>query len=92
MAKELTYGTGEQHQLAVPGIPDDEPVFVVRAADLTSSELLRVYGLMCGQAGASQAHIDSVAAARDQFRAWAETHETEICVPGAHDAQGVPGA
>lgn len=78
-ANENKYG-----QVEIPGIPPDEPIFILRAKDWVSKRLLEVYREMCAQAGSPQEHLDGVQAAWDRFHHWRETNDDKIQVPGTN--------
>ena len=59
-------------------IPEDEPVFLLRAQDVTAPTVVRVWADLAEKAGAA---TDIVAAARaqvEEMRKWQQTHEAKI--------------
>ncbi len=62
MAKDAKYG-----QLEIPGIPADEPVFVLRAQDAFAGAMIRSYRELRHSAGAIP---DSVNLSIGRFDAW----------------------
>ena len=83
MATSSKYG---QVTLEQGGVPDDEPVFVVRAKDATAVELLSYYWLLCQQYGASQAQLDAIRAESQRLMAWQRAHRDEVKVPDSGPA------
>lgn len=73
MAFEAKYG-----QLDIPGIPEHEPVFVLRAQDVCAPEAIEHYRQLCGQAGSPQAHLDGIADARLNFVVWQNDHPVHV--------------
>jgi len=63
-------------------IPDDEPVFVLRARDWLSLVTLREYVTLCEEDGCSQAHLQRVRAAIVQFMRWSRQHPELLKRPG----------
>lgn len=56
-------------------IPDDEPVFLIRAQDLCSSFVLLSYAKKAEDLGAKDNIIDSVLRQADRMIEWQSTHK-----------------
>jgi hypothetical protein len=65
MAIDLKYG-----HVTIPGIPDDEPVFILRAQDKFAEETVRYYGSAAAGHGQPMKWAKRVDAARDAIAAW----------------------
>lgn len=65
MARDLKYGL-----IHIPGIPDDEPVFVIRGKDLLSGTIVDEYGLMAEKAGSPQESVERVREAATILHLW----------------------
>jgi hypothetical protein len=62
-------------------IPDDEPVFVIRARDVTAVPAIRAYAQACAGAGAAPAHLDGVHAAARAAYAWQQENPGLVKLP-----------
>lgn len=62
-------------------IPDDEPVFVIRAADALACPLLSAYYSLCGKNGAAVTHLATAEAEYARFADWQELHPERVKVP-----------
>lgn len=58
-------------------IPDDEPVFILRARDCHAAETLEAYQLAVGK-DCSLEHFESVGERIIAFKAWALTHPVRL--------------
>jgi hypothetical protein len=78
MAQENKYGkiTTERGS-----IPEDEPVFLLRAQDVAALPTLGDYLENCRAAGASQAHMDGISSAIHRFHDWQESHTAKVPGP-----------
>lgn len=65
MANALKYG-----QVDISGIPEDEPVFVVRAQDVLSLPLVAEYRKLCMGAGCDRTHLAAVDDVHAAVRQW----------------------
>ena len=63
-------------------IPDDEPVFLLRARDLTAMSLLEHYRHGCAQVGSPQSHIDAIDDIREAFGRFRREQPHRLKVPG----------
>lgn len=64
-------------------IPDDEPVFMVRARDKLSLDIIGYYMFRSIQAGSSRGHLQMVMGAIEEFRFWQEQHPEDMKTPDA---------
>lgn len=64
MAVDLKYG-----QLDIPGLGDDEPVFIIRGRDTLAAGVLDEYVYFADEAGLESV-ADGVNAVKNQFAAW----------------------
>lgn len=62
-------------------IPEDEPVFMVRARDTLSIDVIATYMMRSIQSGSSKEHLRMVMGALEEFRYWQEHHPEEMHVP-----------
>lgn len=62
-------------------IPDDEPVFVLRARDMATVSTLQTYETICAALGSPQRHLDGIVAARRGIHAWQQEHQDRMKVP-----------
>lgn len=62
----------------VPLNESEEPVFVLRAQDVTSLKTLEAYRFIGTEAGVSEDQIEGVDKVIDNFRAWQTTHKTKL--------------
>lgn len=62
-------------------VPDDEPVFVIRAADALACPLLSAYYNLCTKNGAAVDHAVSVEAEYTRFADWQEAHPERVKLP-----------
>lgn len=54
-------------------IPEDEPVFLLRAQDVLAQEAIYYYYTLCVASGADPDHCEAVLAARSAFTSWEGT-------------------
>jgi hypothetical protein len=79
MADDSKYG-----KLDIPGIPDDEPVFVLRAKDKLAVRTLYKYEILAMSRGGSdipQEFLDNVTQVIDKFEEWAEKNPDKMKLP-----------
>jgi hypothetical protein len=69
MAIDAKYGRVE-----IPGIPDDEPVFILRAQDATAPDAVSLYRGLARAAGASGDHLNAIERARGILVRWQQEH------------------
>lgn len=73
MARSIKYG-----KLDIPGIEEDEPVFILRARDRLAIPLIVQYWYKCRwQLGPAWDHLDGIEAVRADFALWAAGHGTK---------------
>lgn len=65
MAIESKYGN-----LSIANIPEDEPVFLLRAQDILALAAIRSYLELCAGAGCADAHLDGITTAAGRFARW----------------------
>ena len=73
MAIDLKYG-----YLEIPGIADDEPVFVLRAQDDLATQTIEDYIGWCEYEEVNPEHVEAADSARRAFCIWQETHATRM--------------
>lgn len=75
MAVDLKYG-----KLEIPGIPADEPVFVLRAQDYWALDTIDSYLARCdgGPLSSPTAHLAGVREAALAFQRWQLEYETKV--------------
>lgn len=88
MARDAKYGTiTAEHGDRVhgkPGVPlneSDEPVFVLRAQDVTSCAVLAEYRRQSEAHGADTEHLAAIAEVQAEFAWWQEEHAGLVKVP-----------
>lgn len=59
-------------------IPEDEPVFIVRAQDKLLLKVLGFYLAKALEAGSPQEHLDKVIDTANMVREWQATHTTKV--------------
>lgn len=62
-------------------IPDDEPVIVFRARDITTVDLLAYYLMRCVKKGSPKRHLDIITTTVGRFRDWQDAHPDKVRVP-----------
>lgn len=73
MAVEEKYGNVE-----IPGVPADEPVFVLRAQDRLAFSTLIHYSLIAEQHGCEYKFIQSITDLTEKFAEWQDNHMTKL--------------
>jgi hypothetical protein len=78
MAHDAKYGrvTTEKKD-----IPDDEPVFLIRAQDEGAVSAINGYAEVAYSVGASDAFVEWVRTIADEIRDWQEEHRDRVKVP-----------
>lgn len=76
MAQDRKYGAVE-----IPGIPDDEPVFIIRAKDKCSPRAIRRYAEEAEGVGASAELLADVEQVAQIFDRWQADWEPIVKVP-----------
>jgi hypothetical protein len=72
-------------------IPDDEPVIVFRARDITTDKLLPYYAMLIMKAGSPQRHLNLVSEAHRRFRAWRKANPDQVRVPDSERSRAWMG-
>lgn len=62
-------------------IPDDEPVIVFRARDMTTVDLLAYYLMRCVKKDSPKRHLDLIVQTIDTFRTWQAQNRDKVKVP-----------
>jgi hypothetical protein len=62
-------------------IPDDEPVFVIRAADMLAPGAVRAYMNLARDQGLLPEYVDSIRQAYEVMAAWQVAHPDRVKVP-----------
>lgn len=65
MAIDTKYG-----KVHVPGIPDDEPIFIIRGQDKAATAAVLRYAEMAHMAGANWTHVAHAFDAAGKLNAW----------------------
>ncbi len=76
MAQDGKYGNVE-----IPGIPDDEPVFILRAQDEQAEQTIDFYGQLSAENERRQEFIDGVSGRLEEFRRWATENPEKVKLP-----------
>lgn len=76
MAISLKYG-----KLDIPGIGEDEPVFILRAQDKTAADNLDGYSLNASLAGCKGDLIGMMDDVEEQFENWQEANSNLVKLP-----------
>jgi hypothetical protein len=85
MGESVKYGTIITER---GNIPPDEPVFLLRAQDVTSPKALRLYRELCEKAGSPQEHLDQIDDTGGAFLQWHADHPDTVKVPGTGPGTG----
>ncbi|MGW4127935.1 hypothetical protein [Amycolatopsis japonica] len=59
-------------------IGEDEPVFVLRAQDALTPEVLAEYRRLCAVAGSPAKHLEGIDAAAHAVIEWQQGHHTQV--------------
>lgn len=62
-------------------IPDDEPVIVFRARDVTTPDLLAYYLMRCVKKDSPKRHLDLIVSTIERFRSWQREHPDQVRTP-----------
>ena len=71
MAQDNKYG-----QIDIPGVPDDEPVFVLRGRDPATPDTIRDYADIAMENGSPSAHCQGAVERAKEIEAW-QNHNPE---------------
>lgn len=69
-------------------IPDDEPVIVFRARDMTTPKLLALYHTACLSAGSPERHLEIIANTKDLFEQWQKANPDRVRIPDSESSRG----
>lgn len=76
MARDAKYG-----DIDVPGIPDDEPIFIIRAKDRSAPQAIMQYAETSIINGSPSEHAASCRQIAGDFRSWQEENQ-DVVKPG----------
>lgn len=62
-------------------IPDDEPVFILRAQDEVAPDAVEDYAYTSRDRGSPESHVNAVLAAAADMRAWQLNNSDRVKVP-----------
>ena len=65
-------------------IPEDEPVFLLRARDRQAIYAIAAYSRHCSQRNSPLAHLNDLARVIGVFADWQEANPERMRVPGVH--------
>jgi hypothetical protein len=65
MALDRKYG-----QVSVPGIPEDEPIFILRGQDSIAYAAIMQYAALCESAGTAPEHVEHARKSADVLSYW----------------------
>lgn len=60
-------------------IPDDEPIFILRAKDLYAETAIRIYSVLCKNS--TKSHVDAVIRRAEDFKRFKSHNSSLIKVP-----------
>ena len=63
------------------GIPDDEPVFLIRGKDAAAVMAIRDYARQAGYVGASDAFVENVEDIAVEIEMWQNANQDRVKVP-----------
>jgi len=69
-------------------IPDDEPVLIFRAQDVTTPRVAEYAARVAGEVGATQGHKRGLRDAAAYIRHWQRVHRDRVKVPDTAEEQG----
>lgn len=72
-------------------IPADEPVFVFRARDVTTPDLLAYYLMRCVKKGSPKRHLDGIVGAIERFRRWQQANPGNVRTPDSERSRAWMG-
>lgn len=76
MAQETKYG-----DIEVPGIPKDEPIFILRSQDGVSLDTIRFYAREASRQGCSTEFVEAVLVCASEFSDWQSAHPSKVKIP-----------
>jgi hypothetical protein len=78
MAIDGKYGKVTFEKAPYTPIPDDEPVFILRAQDERAPDAIVEYAEDCREAGCPKEHISAIYEAHRRFIEWQANHPTKL--------------
>jgi hypothetical protein len=76
VAQDNKYG-----KVDIPGIPDDEPVFIIRGKDEAAPEAVHAYGDEATNIGASDEFVESVHKRAHEIHQWQLANGDLVKIP-----------
>jgi hypothetical protein len=76
VAQDSKYG-----QIEIPGVPDDEPVFIIRGKDLSAPWAVRGYASHALDAGATDVFAQGCAKRADEIEKWQSENKSLVKTP-----------
>lgn len=76
VARDAKYGF-----LKIDGIPDDEPVFIIRAKDACAPQTIRQYAENAARSGSPAEHHSSARRQADAIQSWQTENEDKVKTP-----------
>lgn len=70
-------------------VPPAEPVFMVRARDITSVDLITDYLTLCVRAGSPRRHLELVMDTLNDFRKYQTANKGELKIPQGRRSGGM---
>jgi hypothetical protein len=70
-------------------IPEDEPIFIIRAQDMTSTEALATYSRTARMVGADEHFLRGMADIMMDFADWRIANQDKIKVPDSPTREGL---
>lgn len=67
--------------LKIPGIPDDEPVFILRAQDMLSLPLINAYVYLADEHGCEDEFFEKLNVTSYGFKKWQNEHSSQVKRP-----------
>lgn len=76
MAVDAKYG-----EVEIPGVPDDEPVFILRGQDRATPQTIMEYANNAVTVGADAEHAERAREASSELRRWQEANPDRVKIP-----------
>lgn len=73
--------SGKYGRLDIPGIEDDEPVFILRGKDTMTAPMIERYRNAAIGAGCPEEHLQGVADAREVVESWQLANAEKVRIP-----------
>jgi len=81
MAQDRKYGKITVEKEPHTPLPDDEPVFLIRAQDLASVSTIQFYREQAQKAGAPEEFLDSLGEVQNDFMKWQRENVNRVKTP-----------